>query len=480
MSYFKRLYDSPTFMTWFSFSAKSLSILVVLPLILSSFSKSEISLWYLFNILFGFQILADLGFGNTFSRIISYSMVGLDNIDSIGLNKLEQNNLKKPNWDLIVTLKKEMGKIFFIIAIVFISIITLISILFLDEPIERLDNSESGYILLSLILFVLFIKVYSRRYISFITGVNKVALLRRWEGFIIYLQIISSILILITTSNFYYLVINNQVWVLVGVANTYFLQKRILKSHNIYSYNENINLIKIPKKSFINHVFMPAIKSGIGTLSSYGLNQFSSFLLIDFLVEDDLVIYLICFRFISIISEFSRAPFYAKIPYFNQQYHSNTNENLLKIVKVNINTSILLAVICCLLILLFGDFSLELIRSKVKHLDYLLWFLLSLNLIFERLGAMHFQLHSLSNKVVWHKANLIYGVIFITVILLSIKEYGMYSIPIAMLTGNVCYYTFTAIKTTFKEFSYNILRFHYKIILYIIILASINLIFLLK
>ena len=80
-------FHSPTFMTWFSFSAKSLSILVVLPLILGKFTTTEISLWFLFSILFCFQIIADLGFGSTFTRLISYAMAGLKNLEDIGLEK---------------------------------------------------------------------------------------------------------------------------------------------------------------------------------------------------------------------------------------------------------------------------------------------------------------------------------------------------------------------------------------------------------
>lgn len=464
-------------MTWFSFSAKSLSILVVLPLILSKFSKTEIALWYLFNILFGFQIIADLGFGSTFSRVISYAMAGLKSLEDIGKNKRDLSKDGVPNWGLILALNKKMNSIFLFIAIIFISLISLVSLWFLDKPIENLEDPSLGYYLLALILSILFLKVYSRRYISFISGVNEVALLRRWEGFIIYCQIISSILVLILFENFFLLVLNNQFWVLVGIVNTYLLQKRILKKH---LKNLQYNLVHIEKKSFLLQVFSPAWKSGLGTLSSYGLNQFSSLVLVDFLVEDDLVVYLISFRFITIISEFSRAPFYAKLPYFGQQYQSNTRGNLLKIVKRSIDLSIAIAVICLVFVTVLGNFSLELIQSNVKNLDYTLWFLLSINIVLERLGAMHFQLHSLSNKVVWHKANIIYGLIFIAISIATINQLGLYSIPVAMLAGNIFYYTTKALITSYKEYSYNPIKFNSIIIVCVIILTIINIPFLIK
>ena len=464
-------------MTWFSFSAKALSMLVVLPLILSTFSKTEISLWFLFNILFGFQIIADLGFGSTFSRVISFAMAGLKNLDDIGNKKTSTDVLISPNWELILGLIKKMDKIFFIISIFFVAIISFLSIWLLDTPIEKLEYPRSGYSLLALILSVLFFKVYSRKYISLISGVNEVALLRRWEGVIVYMQIFSSLVILILTKNFYYLVIINQFWVVIGIINTYLLQKRILKKN---LKGREIIPVEIDNNSFSKHVFRPALKSGVGTFSSYGLNQFSSIVLVDFLVEDELVIYLISFRFISVISEFSRAPFYAKLPFFGQQYQSNTRENLLKIVKRSIDLSMIIAAICLIFVTVFGNFLLELIHSKVKSLDYTLWFLLSINILLERLGAMHFQLHSLSNKVVWHKANIIYGLIFMAISIATINQLGLYSIPIAMLAGNIIYYTTKALITSFKEYSYNPIKFNSIIIVCLIILTLINIPFLIK
>lgn len=474
-----KLVNSPTFMTWFSFSAKSLSVLVVLPLILSKFSTTEISLWFLFSILFGFQIIADLGFGSTFTRLISYAMAGLKNLEDIGIEKYNIGSHKSPNWNLIIALNKKMKTIFLFISVIFVFLMALISFFFLDAPIENLENPNHGYYLLILILVVLFFKIYSRRYISFISGTNEVALLRRWEGIIVYFQIISSIIILILTENFYYLVITNQFWVLVGIVNTYLLQKRILNK-NLNPILNEIEPVFIEKKGFINHVFNPSWKSGIGTLSSYGLNQFSSLVLVDYLLEDDLVIFLLSLKFINIISEFSRAPFYANLPTFAQKFQLLDTGKLLSVIKKSIDSSIFLTTICLLFVLFLGNYSFKLIGSNVNSIDYLLWFLFSLNLLFERLGAMHFQIHSLSNKVVWHKANLIYGLIFILVSIFTIKLLGLYAIPFAMLAGNLLYYTPIALKTTFKYYSYKFYKFNHNIIICLVVLIILNLIILIS
>ena len=73
-----KIWNSPTVMTWVSFLVRSLSLIVVLPLILTRFSTEEIALWYLFITIIGLQMFVDMGLSPTFSRVISYAMGGAD------------------------------------------------------------------------------------------------------------------------------------------------------------------------------------------------------------------------------------------------------------------------------------------------------------------------------------------------------------------------------------------------------------------
>ena len=59
---FNRVWNSPTMMTWLSYSTKALGLFIVLPLILKKFAAPEISLWYLFSSIIVLIGLADMGF----------------------------------------------------------------------------------------------------------------------------------------------------------------------------------------------------------------------------------------------------------------------------------------------------------------------------------------------------------------------------------------------------------------------------------
>jgi len=474
---FNNLYHSPTVMTWFSFSAKSLSILVVLPLILTKFSINEISLWFLFGILFSFQIVADLGFGSTFTRLISYAMAGLKSLDDINLKEPVFQEPKVPNLPLMTALNKKMKVIFFFLAGLATIFLGCFSFLFLDTPIEKLETPQHGYYLLTLILGVLFLKIYSRRYASFICGVNEVALLRRWEGFITYLQILSSIVVLLLSENFNFLVINNQLWILVGIVNTYYLQKKVSKDKFQPALDKNVPVI-LKKEVFRKHVLSPSYKSGVGNLISYGVNSLTFFVLVDFLTEDDLATFLLTSKIVNMISEFTRAPFYANLPFFAKNFPLISREELPSLVQNSINRSIFLATAGLITVSILGEILLEILGGKIDSFNHHLWFLFSLNLLCERTGAMHFQMHSISNNVTWHKANLVYASLFGLITVSTIDLLGLFAIPVAMLISNLLYYTPCALQTTHKFYSYKFYDFNRGVFICLSLLTVCNFIIL--
>ena len=473
---FNNLYNSPTIMTWFSFSAKSLSILVVLPLILIKFNTNEISLWFLFGILSSIQMVADLGFGSTFTRLISFAMAGLKSLDDINREKPVSQKPKEPNFGLIKALNKKMKVIFLCLGAFATILLGCFSFLFLDKPIENLETPQYGYNLLILILGVLFFKIYSKQYSSYICGVGEVALLRRWEGILTYLQISSSLVVLLLSENFYFLVINNQLWVLIGVLNINHLSKKVTKEKFPLVPDKNAPLV-ITKEVFGKHVISPSYKSGIGNLTSYSVNSLVHFVLVDYLSEDSLAIFLFTSKIVNLINEFSRVPFYAQLPFFAQQFPVISRQKLSALIQRSINRSIFLATAGLVTVLFLGEIALKMLGGQINSFNHDLWFIFSLNLLCERTGAMHFQMHSVSNNVTWHKANLIYAFFFSLVIVLTIDILGIYAIPMAMLASNLMYYTPCALKTSHNFFSYNFVNFTREVFICIIFLIICYLVF---
>jgi hypothetical protein len=86
--------------------------------------------------------------------------------------------------------------------------------------------------------------------------------------------------------------------------------------------------------------------------------------------------------------------------------------------------------------------------SNIPFVDPKLWALIGLAFFVERFGAMHIQLYSISNKIVWHIANGITGGLYLLLALSTYKWLGVYSFPISMLVAYLLFYSwYTAAKS---------------------------------
>ena len=72
----RRLWNSPTANTWAAFTVRTLNVVLVLPLVLRTFTDAETALWSVFSTLMVFQTVADFGFQATFTRLTAYAFAG--------------------------------------------------------------------------------------------------------------------------------------------------------------------------------------------------------------------------------------------------------------------------------------------------------------------------------------------------------------------------------------------------------------------
>ena len=91
VTFIHKCWDSPTLNTWLSYSTKTLSLFIVLPLLLNRFSPSQVALWYLFSTVISLQGLADMGFKFTFIRIIAYGVGGAKDISNYATEEIESH-----------------------------------------------------------------------------------------------------------------------------------------------------------------------------------------------------------------------------------------------------------------------------------------------------------------------------------------------------------------------------------------------------
>ena len=459
-------WNSPTLMTWLSYSTKSLSLFIVLPLILKKFAAPEISLWYLFSSIIVLMGLADMGFRSTFTRIISFALGGAE---TIGVYKGNVKGLvvAKPNWKLIEKICSNMKIIYFFLSIILFLLFITFGTWSLLKPISQVADQVQAWIAWSFIIITSVIKFYGSVYSNYLEGLNKVALVRRIESVTSLGSILSSITVLILGGGVLQLVISFQIWVIINAVRDWYLAKIV--EGGKYRGFKSQQFDKI----FFGEIWSPAWRSGLSGIMSNGLTILSGIIYAQIESPELVAAYLLALRIITQIKEISMAPFYSKIPLLSRFRVEGKLESLISNAQRGMFLGHMVFVMGIIMVSLTSDRLLSLINSNVPFVSMEFWLLLSFAFFVHRYGAMHIQLYLTTNHVISHIADGISGVLFITFSILFIKQLGISAIPIGMLVGYLGFYAWYAAYHSLHSLSCSFIYFEKKgVILPLVIFVS--------
>lgn len=434
-------------MTWGSFATRSLSLIVVLPLVLNRLSTSEIALWYLFSTIIGLQVLADVGFSPTFSRIIAYGMGGLSTFEIKDLRNLKKSPaLAEANWETIEKICSTMRAIYLRLTVISIFLLSTMGTWAMLRPISKMSDTRFGWIAWGVILLASSFNLLGNSYSSYLQGLNQIALLRRWEILTSLGAIGTSFIVLLTGGGLLGLVIANQGWLILNILRNYWLCSKIEGGRF-----RNFTRKKIDPIVF-QAVWPSAWRSGLGAFMTYGLVQLSGIIYAQFGTESGVASYLLALRLMQMVSQLSQAPFYSKLPLLARLRSEGNLEQQIKVAKRGMTLAYWTYVVGFISLGLLSTHLLKLIGSNAEFVNPLLWGIMGLSVFAERYGAMHIQLYSTTNHIIWHIANGVSGVIYLVVSLSLFKKIGVYAFPLGTLVGYLGFYCWYSAIHSYKAF----------------------------
>ncbi len=449
-TYLVKCWNSPTLMTWGSFLSKSLSLIVVLPLLLTKLGTAEISLWYLFMTIIGLQSIVDAGFSPTFIRVIAYVKGG------VRIGRLKECHYKDTGKFDIQTLNQvysTMSRVYRYLGMIWASLLVVAGTIALQRPVAAVPDKGAAWFAWSVIVIASGISFQGTLYSSYLQGMNQVALVRRWETLTSLAAIITSFLVLLADGGLLGLVIANQAWLVINVARDRWLAR----------WTENGILLKFTHQPFNMEVFdavwPSAWRSGLGILMSYGLIQASGIIYAQIGNAASVATYLLGLRLIQTVSQFSQAPFYSKIPLLARLYAEDRHADLLQAAKRGMTLAHWTYVSGFVGLGLAGAPILMHIGSHAPFPGGLLWSLMGLAFFLERYGAMHIQLYSTTNHIIWHIANGGMGVIYLLTSCLLLKSIGVYAFAVGMIAGYLGFYCWFAAYHSYRAFSLKFMAF---------------------
>jgi hypothetical protein len=448
-----RIWNSPTLMTWASYSTRALSLFVVLPLILKQFEVAEVALWYLFASVIALQSIADLGFKSTFSRIISFAMGGAEGVGIYGGSEIPEQKIGIPNWSLIERIVSTMRMIYERLSIVLTVIMGVLGTWSLMIPVASLEQSSDAWMAWAVLLLVSGYRFYGTIYQNYLEGLNQIALVRRLEAITSVASIITSITVLILGGGLLELVIANQLWVVLVVLRNRYLSRYIVEGR--FRMFKRLEF----DKTLFRDIWSPAWRSGVSGLMSNGLTHLSGILFAQIGSVEMVSAYLLSLKIITQIREISMAPFYSKLPLMAKMRVEGRLDQLISIAQRGMRLSHLVFLSGVMSIYVWSKELLEAIGSNVFFVSNDFWLLLSFAFFIHRFGAMHMQVYLTTNHVISHIADGVSGFIFIVTSLILIETQGIYSIPYGMLAGYLGFYSWYAAMKSYHSLKMKPLTF---------------------
>ena len=441
-------------MSWGSYATRTFNIVLVLPLILTRFEAPEIALWYLLKSLFDLTTLADFGFSATYIRIISYSN-----------SRLHQKNTEVifPNSEIEAqnahAINSTMNVVYGRIALITTAILIVLGTLLLRRPISQTSLPNQSWIAWIVVIFTSVFTVFGSKFATALQGLDEIALLKRYETALSIAEILSLFTVLMLGGGLLGLVIVSQSWRLVYVFTNYRLCKNIRAGEysRLTPWKLDQNVFQI--------IWPSAWRSGLGRLMSYGLTQASGLIYAQIGTSGNLATYLLSLRLMQTVSDFSQAPFYSKLPKMANLYAQKKYNDEVLLAKRGMSIAYWTFVTGFVGLGLLGEPLLRLIKSNASFASPTLWVLLGIGFLAERYGAMHIQLYSSTNRIIWHIANGFTGGIYIVSSILLLSSYGVIAFPLAYIIGNVGFYSWFSASFSYRTFKMGFWDFESKTLL---------------
>ncbi|PWJ60394.1 hypothetical protein CLV98_101578 [Dyadobacter jejuensis] len=427
------LWNSPTLMTWLSYAARSVTNLGLLVFVLNRFTPEDNVLWNLFATIVGMQLLVDFGFRQTFSRFIAYAFGGATEIGTYANPKeIDTSQQKECNLPLMTSIVSSMILVYRWLTALLFALLCTFGTWSMLKPLSSVQEVKQAWIAWIIVVVSTCVVFYSKLYLNFLEGLNKIALVRRVEVYTSAGTILSSYLVLIWSPTVLNLMIASQFWLLAGALRDFILCRRV--ENGLF---KNVSIRQPVGMEFLKKIWTPAWRSGISGLMSGGVTSMTSLVYAQFGSSVSVASYLLALRIMSQIREVSMAPFYSKIPLLSILRVKHDLTGLLATVKRAMKLSHMVFVFGFICVSILINPFLDLIGSKVAFVDMDFWCLLGAAIFANRFGTMHLHTYTSTNHVITHIADSISGCLYIAIAWLLSGYIGPYSIPFGMLVGYV-------------------------------------------
>lgn len=458
----RRLWHSPTLTTWGSLGVRLGGVVLVLPLVLRHFAPPEIAVWQLFASVFMLTLMFDFGMSPTLSRMLAFARGGLPLAAMGDLRSRSMDVAAAPPpltpdaaVQLAARLFSSMRWLYPRLALVAVLLMATLGSLAIQSAVDQTTSPTLTWAAWVLVLTGAYVSFCANAYVACLQGMDNVAALRRWEMLVGLGQIGSCLVVLLAGGGLLALVATYQLW---AVLNLIGLRAMAAKLHPTLAAGRAVCDAEV-----VRAVWPATWRSGLGVLLSQGIIQASGVVYSQLAPAAQVASYLLALRIVTTISQFSAAPFYSKLPHLATLHARGERAEELALAARGMALAQWSLVAGILVVAMGAQPVLSRIHSAIGFVSPDVWAVMGLAFFVERFGAMHLQLYSLTNHIVWHIANAVTGVLMISSSVLLYPMLGLIALPVGMLMAYAGFYSIYAFRKSSKLFGFSFIAFEKRV-----------------
>ncbi len=323
----------------------------------------------------------------------------------------------------------------------------------MHSVINQTKTPASAWLAWGLVVITGYVNLRTSYLGVLLQGLNQIAALRRWEALTSTCAALSALGVLSLGGGLLPLIVVAQFWALLGVWRNQYLC-RTINNRELYPLPTPHGDTEILKATW------PATwRSGLGVAMSYGLVQATGIIHAQIASAAASASYLFCLRVLQLVSTFSQAPFYSKLPLLSRLYAEGRTEAMIKLAEKSMRLALWAFALGFSAAVFFGADLLQLLGSAIVFPDRILWVLLGTMFFIERYAAMHLHFYNTTNNIITHIANGVTGLLCIVFILGLMPHIGLLAMPAGLLAGYLAFYAWFPAVMSYRNFRMPFLRF---------------------
>ncbi len=422
--------------------ARLLSFGLVLPFVVTTLPEAQIGLWYLFATVLGLQLLADMGFSGVYIRFIAYAFGGNREFSERQISPTRHVGAA-PDWESIGRIVASMSRVYFRLAIAWLVCMGAIGTWASIDLVASAGEAWSRWLAWAVVLLGTTVRVYGAKYSAVLLGTNRVALVRYTEASTWLVAAVGGVLTILLEGGLFALTaVFHLAMLLCVLAMRRWV--RVVEDGRLRASGG-----RSASDIVISDAWFSAWRAGVGVAMSAGVVQGSGLVFARLGTTGEVAAYLLALNMMRAATVLARASFYSKIPRITLLHAQGLINERNVLAQKGMRWSHWTFVVVVSAVALLMHPALSMIGSNVDFVSQRMWALMCLGFFLERYGAMHLQLYTTTNHVLWHIANGAAGLIYITTAAVGFLflALGMYAFPIGHVFGSAFYATYSARKS---------------------------------